>query len=137
MTAANSPSSIIFDIDGTLCPLKKPEQEYADLPVDQQMVDQLRAYHEQGFRIVLYTARNMRTHQGSLGRINKHTAPVLIEWLARHDIPYDEIYFGKPWPGPDGFYVDDRTVRPDEFKRMSQQEIAELTASSAVTADET
>nr|MCR5025180.1 capsular biosynthesis protein [Lachnospiraceae bacterium] len=42
-------------------------------------------------------------------------APVLEAWLKKWDIPYDEIIYGKPWPGKKGFYVDDRTIRPEEF----------------------
>jgi len=46
--------------------------------------------------------------------------------LARHDIPYDEIHVGKPWCGNDGFYVDDKAVRPSELKSMSYDEIRAL-----------
>ena len=48
------------------------------------------------------------------------------EWLAKWDIPYDEIVFGKVWPGPKGFYVDDRSVRPDEFLNHTPEELAEI-----------
>lgn len=119
-------SALIVDIDGTLCPIKAEGQSYADLPVIPEVVERLREYRAAGFRIVLATSRNMRTYGGNLGLINANTAPVLLEWLKRNDVPFDEIYFGKPWPGPDGFYVDDRTVRPDEFAAMNREEIAEL-----------
>lgn len=26
-------------------------------------------------------------------------------WLARWDVPYDEVHVGKPWAGRHGFYV--------------------------------
>ena len=68
----------------------------------------------------------MRTHQGNVGLINVHTLPVITDWLRRHDIPYDEIHVGKPWCGHDGFHVDDKALRPDEFVRMSHEEIAAL-----------
>ena len=42
------------------------------------------------------------------------------------DIPYDEIIYGKPWPGHHGFYVDDRTIRPDEFLKYSVDELDEI-----------
>jgi hypothetical protein len=38
----------------------------------------------------------MSTYKNNLGKINKHTAPVLLEWLGKWDVPYDEILFGKP-----------------------------------------
>ena len=34
--------SFIFDIDGTLCPLKQPGESYADLVPFKEMVDRLR-----------------------------------------------------------------------------------------------
>ena len=36
---------------------------------------------------------------------------------------YFKIVYGKPWPGHKGFYVDDRTVRPDEFLNCSVEEL--------------
>jgi len=90
------------------------------------LVEKLRQYKLEGFEIIIQTARNMRTFENSLGKINAHTLPIIIEWLRRHDIPYDEIYVGKPWCGFDGFYVDDRAVRPTEFISLSFDEILAL-----------
>ncbi len=117
---------LVVDIDGTLCDIKTPQQSYAELVPRAAMVERLREYQQRGYRILLYTSRNMRTHHHNLGLINKHTAPVLLEWLARWDIPYDELLFGKPWPRNKGFYIDDRAVRPDEFLRLSEAEIHQL-----------
>lgn len=119
-------ATLIVDIDGTLCDIKGPDQSYAELIPRQPMIDQLREYQSRGYRILLYTSRNMRTYDGNLGLINRHTAPVLFEWLAKWDVPYDEILFGKPWPGKKGFMIDDRAIRPDEFLRMSEAEIQKL-----------
>lgn len=118
--------TLVVDIDGTLCDVKSAGQSYSELVPRAPMIAKLREYQARGYRILLYTARNMRTYQGNLGLINKHTAPVLIEWLARWDIPYDELLFGKPWPRSNGFYIDDRAVRPDEFLRLSEAEIHQL-----------
>ena len=38
---------------------------------------------------------------------------------------------GKPWCGTEGFYIDDKAVRPSEFARLSLQEIADLLAREA------
>lgn len=117
---------LVVDIDGTLCDIKAAGQSYADLVPRADMLAKLRQYQERGYRIMLYTSRNMKTHNHNLGLINKHTAPVLLDWLARWDVPYDEILFGKPWPRTKGFYIDDRAIRPDEFLRLSEQEIHQL-----------
>lgn len=117
---------LVVDIDGTLCEVKAAGQSYADVAPHLDVIEKLREYQAKGYRILLYTARNMKTHNNNLGLINKHTAPVLLDWLARWDVPYDEILFGKPWPRTKGFYIDDRAIRPDEFLRLSEEEIHTL-----------
>ena len=118
--------SFIVDIDGTLCPIKKKEQQYQDLAPYPRMVEKLWEYKRQGAKIVLFTARNMNSYGGNLGQINVHTAKVLLAWLDKWNIPYDEILYGKPWPGHHGFYVDDRSVRPDEFLKYSPEQLNQL-----------
>lgn len=114
---------LVVDIDGTLCDVKAENQSYADLIPRAAMLEKLREYQAMGYRILLYTSRNMNTFKNNLGEINKHTAPVLIDWLSKWDVPYDEILFGKPWPRKKGFYIDDRAVRPDEFLKLTESEI--------------
>ena len=118
--------SFVFDIDGTICPIKKKEEKYEDLVPYSNVVDKIRDYHEKGARIVLFTSRNMNSYNGNIGMINANTAKILLEWLEKWDIPYDEIVYGKPWPGHKGFYVDDRTVRTDEFLNCSVDELDEI-----------
>lgn len=115
---------LIFDIDDTLCHTENADYKNAK-PVE-AMVDKLRDYHRQGFTIVLNTSRNMRTFSGNVGQINKNTLPIIIDWLAKHDIPYDEIYVGKPWCGFEGFYVDDKAIRPNEFLELTYDQICKL-----------
>ena len=107
--------SFVFDIDGTICKIKGKGERYEDLVPYPEIVEKMRYYKEQGAKIILYTSRNMNSYNGNLGMINAHTAPILLEWLKKWDIPYDEIVYGKVWPGHKGFYVDDRTIRPNEF----------------------
>ena len=117
---------LVVDVDGTLCDLKKEGESYDDLAPRKDMLAKLREYQGKGYRICLFSSRNMRTYHGSIGLINKHTAPQLIRWLEEWEVPYDEIIFGKPWPRKKGFYIDDRAIRPDEFLGLSEQEIHDL-----------
>ena len=117
---------LIVDIDGTLCPIKKKEQEYIDLVPYSSMVNKLKEFHNQGVKITLFTSRNMNSFNGNLGLINKNTAVILNKWLEKWEIPYDEILYGKPWPGHFGFYVDDRSVRPDELLKYTFDELEEI-----------
>lgn len=118
--------SFVFDIDGTLCPIKKKEEKYEDLIPYENMIQKLRYYKEHGAKIILFTSRNMNSYNGNIGVINKKTAKILLDWLDKWNIPYDEIIYGKPWPGHKGFYVDDRTVRPDEFLNYSVEELDKI-----------
>ena len=115
---------LIFDLDNTLCTTQNGD--YANAQPITEVIEKLRDYHRQGFTIVINTSRNMRTYQGNIGAINKNTLPIITEWLDRHDIPYDELYVGKPWCGFEGFYVDDKAIRPDELVKLSYAEICQL-----------
>lgn len=118
--------TLIVDVDGTICPIKGSGERYEDLVPYLDVVGRLRRCHEEGARIVLFTSRNMNSYGGSIGLINKNTARILLAWLDKWDIPYDEIIYGKPWPGKKGFYVDDRSVRPDEFLGNTLEELGEI-----------
>ncbi len=115
---------LVMDLDGTLT--LGDSKDYRAVSPNPAVVAQVREYKARGFEIVIATARNMRTHENNVGKITAKTVPIIIEWLEKHDIPYDEIFVGKPWCGHDGFYVDDKAVRPDEFARMSYEEIQAL-----------
>lgn len=117
---------IIMDIDGTLCEIKRREQDYLDIKPKGKVLNKLKQMKEQGFYIILYTARQMRTYEGNLGKINANTGKKIFQWLEKFEVPFDEIYFGKPWCGKNGFYVDDKAIRPSEFEKLSYEEILTL-----------
>ncbi len=123
--------TLIFDVDGTLCPIKRKEEKYEDLIPNEEMVNKLKNYKENGAKIVLFSSRNMNSYGGNLGLINANTAVIMQKWLKKWDIPYDEILYGKPWPGHKGLYIDDRAVRPDEFLKYSFDELEEICKKSS------
>tara|TARA_B100000674_G_C37976642_1_gene979712 strand:+ start:6088 stop:6471 length:384 start_codon:yes stop_codon:yes gene_type:complete len=118
------PSSIVIDLDQTIC--FSESGDYINALPNNEVIAKLREMKNLGFSIVIYTARNMRTFAGNLGKINVHTLPTIIKWLDKYNVPYDEIMVGKPWPGPQGFYVDDKAIRPNEFINLSLQDINKL-----------
>lgn len=115
---------LVVDLDGTIT--LGNTSDYRNVLPNTEVIEKLRLYRGLGYEIVIQTARNMRTFEGNLGKINIHTLPIITEWLDRHEVPYDEIHVGKPWCGFDGFYVDDRAVRPSEFTRLTPEEIDTL-----------
>jgi capsule biosynthesis phosphatase len=118
--------TMIFDLDGTICPIKRKGELYEDLIPYKEMVEKIRELKENGFKITIFTARNMKTHSGNIGLINVHTAKIILDWLSKWEIPYDEIIYGKPWPGEKGFYVDDRSIRPRELITKSFEELNKI-----------
>ena len=46
---------------------------------------------------MIATARRMRTHKHNVASVVADIGGLTLQWLAQHDIPYDEIFFGKPW----------------------------------------
>ena len=115
---------LIVDLDGTIT--KGDTSDYHNVSPNLDVIDRLRFYKELGYEVIIQTARNMRTFEGNVGKINIHTLPIVTEWLDRHDVPYDEIHVGKPWCGFEGFYIDDRAIRPSEFTQLTPEEIEAL-----------
>lgn len=115
---------LIVDLDDTICSTKNGD--YQNSTPDKQLIEKLHQYKRDGFEIVINTSRNVRTYSGNVGKINANTLPIIIDWLEKNNVPYDEIYVGKPWCGYEGFYIDDKAIRPSEFKSMSYEQIIDL-----------
>lgn len=116
--------NLIIDLDGTLT--IDSDMPYSEKAPQKQVISQLHKYRKKGFSITILTSRNMRTYEGNIGKINIHTLPTILEWLDRHNVPYDEVVVGKPWCGFDGFYVDDKAIRPSEFASLTYDEIQKI-----------
>ena len=121
-------NALVVDIDGTLCPIRESGQRYEDLPAEPVLLARLRYLADQGWTIILHSSRGMRTYEGNLEEINREVLPALLNWLAARGVPFHELRMGKPWAGENGFYVDDRAVRPREFVEHSFEELAALCA---------
>ena len=100
---------ICIDLDGVICQIKnKPENDYSTLQPVVGAAQKVQALKNAGHYIIIYTARRMKTHKGNLGKVVSEIGYLTIDWLNRHQIPYDEIYFGKPWAD---IYIDDNAMR--------------------------
>lgn len=116
--------NLVMDIDNTLT--LGDSKDYNLVSPNIEVINKVKEYKKEGFNIILFTARNMRSYEGNVGKITAKTLPIIFKWLEKHEVPFDEIYVGKPWCGHDGFYVDDKAVRPDEFTKMNFSEIAKI-----------
>lgn len=103
---------LCFDLDGTLCTVRKEGQCYSEVTVIEEMKRFLLQRKAEGNYIIIYTARGMNTFDGNVGKVNVKLVPLTLKWLEDNKIPYDEIYFGKPHAD---WYIDDKAINVDSL----------------------
>ena len=103
------PMRICFDIDNTLVSFSNAIGTTEGIVPIPHMVELLRTLHAEGNTIVLHTARGMKSKKSNLGLVGKGSILSVLTMLEEYKIPYDEIYFGKPWAD---LYVDDKAWNP-------------------------
>lgn len=113
---------IVIDLDGTICPIKQPDQSYADLEPYSGAAERIKALREAGHYIIIQTARNMATCESNLGRVMRNIGKITLDWLEKYNIEYDEIYFGKPNAH---VYIDDRAFRFTDWDSVTAEILEE------------
>ena len=114
---------IVIDLDGTICPIKKEDQTYSDLIPFSGAIERLNMLQAEGHYLIIQTARNMATQKGNLGKLMQNIGKITLDWLEKYQVPYDEIYFGKPNAH---LYIDDRSFRFNNWEEISPQLIHKL-----------
>lgn len=103
------PLRFCFDLDNTLVTHPIIPNDYKSVEPILETINYLKKLKENGHRIIIYTARRMRTHSGNIGSVIADIGQTTIETLKKFNIPYDELYFGKPYAH---FYIDDLMIDP-------------------------
>ena len=106
---------LCFDLDGTICENKSGEQTYQELKPVSGAVDTLKKLKKEGHYIILLTARNMGTYNNNIGKVIANQSKVVINWLDKFEIPYDEVHFGKPVAD---FYIDDKGYKLENWTKL-------------------
>ncbi len=114
---------IVIDLDGTICPIRKSNQRYEDLQPMPGALEKMNELRAAGHYIIIQTARNMATQQSNLGKVMKNIGKVTLDWLSKYNIPYDEIYFGKPNAE---IYIDDRSFRFVQWDDITESMLNEI-----------
>jgi len=96
-----------FDLDNTLVTFPKIPNDYTSVLPIEKNINFLRYLKRLGHIIIIYTARRMKTHNGNVGKISADIGRITFDTLEKLNIPYDEIYFGKPYAD---FYIDDLAI---------------------------
>jgi len=103
------PMRICFDIDNTILTYSEEIGNTDGIEPIPNMVNIIKKLHTDGHTIVLHTARGMKSSGSNLGKAAKKSLLNVLQTLESYEIPYDEIYFGKPWAD---LYVDDKAWNP-------------------------
>jgi len=108
---------IIFDLDGVICKLKNPNEEYSEVRPNKPMINYLKELKKEGNYIIISTARHMRSTNGNpsmaVAQIGKET----LDWLSKWNVPYDEIQFGKPYGD---IYIDDMNIIYSNINQLKE-----------------
>jgi capsule biosynthesis phosphatase len=107
---------ICIDLDGVICSLRGPGQNYVDLQPVPGAAEKLRQLKAAGHYIIICTARHMKTCEGNVGAVVARQGLVTLDWLKRHNIQYDELHFGKPHAQ---VYIDDNALRFESWSAIS------------------
>ena len=100
---------ICFDLDNTLVSYPKIHGDYTSVDPIIKNINFAKFLKSLGHTIIIHTARRMKTHNGSVGGVIADIGKVTIDTLDKFKIPYDELYFGKPYAN---FYIDDLGINP-------------------------
>lgn len=99
-----------FDLDATLI----KDLYNAPEPI-QDNVRYCNWLYNKGAKIIIYTARGMRSTGGNTELIKEKVLPLVRDVLQRHGIKYHEIITGKPYAD---YYIDDKAI--DGNKNLEQ-----------------
>ena len=111
------PKRLCIDLDGVICKLRNNlDVKYESLEPVEGAVEKMTALKRSGHYIIIYTARRMKTHNANIGAVIQDIGLVTQNWLKKYKIPYDELYFGKPWAD---VYIDDNAFRFDAWEQIT------------------
>lgn len=103
---------ICIDLDGVICQLRKENQTYEEIKPVEGAIEKIKELRANGHYIIIHTARNMKTQNANVGRVVQNVGLTTLQWLDKYEVPYDEIYFGKPWAD---IYIDDNAFRFEDW----------------------
>ena len=97
---------ICFDIDNVICKTNTTKNYSKSVPIKKNIKVINEAYNN-GFNIILYTARYMGRYNGNVSKVKKHIKPFTLKQLKKWGVKYHKIYFGKP---SFDLFIDDKSL---------------------------
>ena len=96
-----------FDLDNTLVSFPVKYGDYTTVKPIQKTIELVKQLYQSGNTIIINTARRMKTMDGNQGKVMASIGKITFDTLEKFNIPYHELYFGKPEAD---FYIDDLGV---------------------------
>ena len=93
---------LIIDLDGTICTEEKTFSRSLAKPKT-DAVESMKNLKDQGHTIIIYTARSWNEYE------------MTSEWLKKNNIPFDQLFMGKPIGD---YCIDDRAIRFTTWKEI-------------------
>lgn len=122
---SNKKPILVFDVDGTICRETDDDGNlyhplgvsYSDRPPYPFAVKAINDLYDQGYEIVLFTARYM--HKENQSQLNSHSRGYseLVKWCEKWGINYSRLVFGKP---SGQLYIDNHGFRLESEKGEKQ-----------------
>ena len=97
---------ICFDIDNVICRTNSKNNYSKSKPIKRN-IKLINEIHNNGYKIILYTARYMGRCNGNLEQVKKKIKPLTLRQLKKWEVSYDKIYFGKP---SFDLFIDDKSL---------------------------
>jgi capsule biosynthesis phosphatase len=107
----NEMRTFVFDLDGTLC--ETEGSNYLDSVPKKDMIDRVNSLYDRGHTVIIFTARGMGSTFNSKEDAEDMYYVLTENWLTDNGVKFHKLFLGKP---AGDVYVDDKGMRPDEFK---------------------
>ena len=117
----NPTNVIVTDVDDTI--LFTENRDYANSRPNQPVIDGLRKLEQNGWKIVLMSARGMGRSNGDIDSVIEDVSAEIERFVEKYDVPCHEIVLAKPFAN---YYVDDKALRPEEFVDKVDEMITEF-----------
>lgn len=103
----------VIDIDDTICTTY--DRNFNDSVPNKPVINKINKLYEQGWEIVLFTARGAKSCK-TLKQKERKYRQITEDWLKKNNVKYDSLVFGKMNAD---YYVDDKNLSIQEFIERS------------------
>lgn len=106
--------TIVMDIDDTIsfALTYADPSVYAEAEPNLELIATMQRLSKMGYKFILHTSRGWISCKEDPERAKEKYLKQIEAWMQKYDVPYERIIFGKPFGI---IYVDDKSIRPDEF----------------------